>query len=128
MAICGLGEGLEPGLQSLGSYIVGKPNHATLFTFVSLLDVLGDFLGGPIMAWTYTIRGSDGLSAGYCFFLAAVSFRPRILRTPHLPWSRFSLVAFFLLRALSGRRAHEHWARTCLDHLEDNWIQEVPHR
>ena len=78
MAICGLGEGFEPGLQSFGSYIVGNANHATFFAFVSMLDVAGDLLAGPIMAWSYTIRGVDQLPAGYGFLLSAV----RIEDTP----------------------------------------------
>lgn len=73
MAICGFGEGLEPGLQSFGSYLVKKESHANFFSFVSMLDVVGDLLGGPIMAAAYTIRGPDHLPAGYCFLLSAVS-------------------------------------------------------
>lgn len=78
MGICGLGEGLEPGLQSFGSYIVGKANNATFFTFASLLGVAGELLGSPIMAWSYTIRGADHLPAGFCFLFSAV----RIHRAP----------------------------------------------
>ena len=72
MTICGLGEGLEPALQSFGSSIVGKANHASFFTLVSMIEVVGDLLGGPIMAWAYTVRGTDQLPAGYCFLLSAV--------------------------------------------------------
>jgi len=79
MAICGLGEGFEPGLQSLGSYIVGKANHASFFAFAGMLNVLGDLLSGPIMAWAYTIRGEDLLPIGYCFLLSAVSFQKTLV-------------------------------------------------
>jgi hypothetical protein len=72
MALCGLGEGLEAGLQSIGTYIVGGEKHAPFFAFVSILDVVGDLLGGPIMAGAYTIRRKDGLPAGFCFVLSAV--------------------------------------------------------
>ena len=72
MAIGGLGEGLEAALQSFGSYVVGKANHAAFFSFVSMLDVVGDSLGGPIMAWAYTFRGAKNLPAGHCFLLSAV--------------------------------------------------------
>jgi hypothetical protein len=79
MAICGFGEGLEAGLQSFGSFVVGKANYATLFTFMSMLDVVGDLLGGPIMAWAFTMRGADQLPAGYCFLLSAVCITPNTI-------------------------------------------------
>ena len=87
MAICGFGEGLEAGLQSFGSFIVGKANYATLFTFVSMLDVVGDLLGGPIMAWAYTVRGADQLPAGYCFLLSAVCITPNTILDTSLKYS-----------------------------------------
>lgn len=72
MGVAGFGEGLESGLQSLGSYIVREANFATFFSFVSMLDVSAELLGGPIMAAAYSIRGVDKLSLGYCFLLSAV--------------------------------------------------------
>ncbi|KAK6066405.1 MFS transporter [Seiridium cupressi] len=55
--ICGFGERLEVGLQSLGSYLVGQAHHATFFSFVSVLGVFGEVLGGPVMAGAYAVRG-----------------------------------------------------------------------
>jgi hypothetical protein len=81
MGVAGFGEGLESGLQSLGSYIVGEANFATFFSFVSMLDVSAELFGGPIMAAAYSIRGADNLSLGYCFLLSAVRV---LLRRHHL--------------------------------------------
>ncbi|KAM0807545.1 putative Major facilitator superfamily (MFS) profile domain-containing protein [Seiridium cardinale] len=72
--ICGFGEGLEVGLQSLGSYLVGEAHHATFFSFVSVLGVFGELLGGPVMAGVYAVRGQDSLPMGYCFLLSMVLF------------------------------------------------------
>ncbi|RDW58289.1 hypothetical protein BP5796_12219 [Coleophoma crateriformis] len=72
--ICGLGEGLEVGLQSLGSYIVGEAKLATFFSFVSILSVAGELLGGPIMAISYAVRDKDKQPLGLCYLLSAVLF------------------------------------------------------
>lgn len=71
--MCGLSEGLESGLQALGSFIVGSDNHAIFFAFVSNLDVAGDFVGNPVQAAIYTIRDGKGHPAGYAFAFSAVS-------------------------------------------------------
>lgn len=82
MTIGGLGEGLEAALQSFGSYVVGKANHSLFYSFVNMLDVVGDLVGGPIMAWAYTVRGANQLPAGYCFLLSAVRIMPHsIIKT-----------------------------------------------
>lgn len=72
MLLCGLGEGLEPSLQALGSHFAGKAFTAGFFTFVTLIDTLAEFVGGPLTAALFAIRGSEGLSAGYCFLASAV--------------------------------------------------------
>lgn len=72
MAMCGLAEGLEASLQSLGSYIVGESLNANYFSFVSMLDVTAELLGGPIMAGAYQIRNSANSPAGLSFLLSSV--------------------------------------------------------
>jgi hypothetical protein len=72
---CGLGEGLDVGLQSLGSYIVGEAHHGTFFSLSSMLGVAGELLGGPLMAAMYAVRDKSGEPLGYCFLLSAVCSR-----------------------------------------------------
>ncbi|KAK9802078.1 putative Major facilitator superfamily (MFS) profile domain-containing protein [Seiridium cardinale] len=91
--ICGFGEGLEVGLQSLGSYLVGEAHHATFFSFVSVLGVFGELLGGPVMAGVYAVRGQDSLPMGYCFLLSMVLFGGLLL-------------ASFLIQSSQNQREH----------------------
>lgn len=77
MFLCGLAEGLEPALQGLGSFIVGRFLNASFFTFITMLDTIAALFGGPVMAGLLSIRNPDGGSAGYCFLLSAVSLRSR---------------------------------------------------
>lgn len=69
---CGLGEGIDVGLQSLGSYIVGEAHYGTFFPLSSMLGVAGELLGGPLMAAMYAFRDRSGEPLGYCFLLSAV--------------------------------------------------------
>jgi hypothetical protein len=67
MGICGLAEGLEAALQSVGVGIVGQDLYAGFFTFISVLDTTALFIGGPV------IRDAAGLPAGYCYIFSLVS-------------------------------------------------------
>jgi hypothetical protein len=69
---CGLGEGIDVGLQSLGSYIVGEAHYGTFFPLSSMLGVAGELLGGPLMVAMYAFRDRSGQPLGYCFLLSAV--------------------------------------------------------
>jgi hypothetical protein len=80
MAVAGFAEGLEPSLQALGAYMVGASFNANFFAFVSVLDLVGEILGGPVMASAYRVRDTSGAPAGYAFLLSAVS--PRSLLIP----------------------------------------------
>lgn len=73
MLFAGLAEGLEPAIQGFASGVVGRTMNASLFTFMSMLDTVAELLGGPLMAAAYRIRDANGLPAGYCFLLSAVS-------------------------------------------------------
>lgn len=75
MTFCGLGQGLEAALQALGSFVSGPTLNAGFFTFVTFLDTLAEFLGGPIMAGLFSITNRHGVSAGYCFLASGVSAR-----------------------------------------------------
>ena len=72
MLLIGFAEGIDPALQALSSFIVGKALNANFFALVSMLDAIAELLGGPLMAHTYSIRGADGHLAGFCFLLSAV--------------------------------------------------------
>jgi hypothetical protein len=72
MLLCGLGEGLEPALQALALSLVGSGGTAQLFSLIGTLDALAKLVGGPVMAWTFSIARPDGSPGGYCFLLAAV--------------------------------------------------------
>jgi hypothetical protein len=73
LVICGLGEGLELGLQALGSHLVGDINQAAFFATASILGVIGELVGGPLMAGAYAIRDRNHHPLGYCFLLSTVS-------------------------------------------------------
>ena len=75
LSACGLGEGVDVGLQSLGSYIVGEAHHGTFFPLSSLLGVAGELIGGPLMAALLAVRDQSGKPLGYCFLLSSVCFR-----------------------------------------------------
>jgi hypothetical protein len=81
MLLEGFGQGLEAALQNVGSFVAGKALHAGFFTFVTLLDTLGEFIGAPIMAALFSITDSEGASAGYCFLASMVSHQHNKKRT-----------------------------------------------
>lgn len=69
LVVCGLSEGLDPGLQALATTLVHKVYNARLLTFMSVLEISGKLAGGPVMGWLFGIgrgvddgHGSSGLS------------------------------------------------------------------
>lgn len=74
--VCGLGEGFEPSLKGLATSLSEKSSNAQLLTLVAALEVIARLIGGPLMAWLFSIGrggpeyGSDGL----CFLASAVIF------------------------------------------------------
>ncbi|ORX98666.1 major facilitator superfamily domain-containing protein [Clohesyomyces aquaticus] len=74
MFIAGLAEGLEPSLQALGAFIVGETLGANFFSFVSMLDVVGEIVAGPSMTAIYRVRDVVGNPAGYAFLLSSALF------------------------------------------------------
>lgn len=73
MGICGLAEGLEAALQSVGVGIVGQDLYAGFFTFISVLDTTALFIGGPVMSALFIIRDAARLPASYCYIFSLVS-------------------------------------------------------
>ncbi|KAF2727237.1 MFS general substrate transporter [Polyplosphaeria fusca] len=83
MATAGFAEGLEASLQALGSYIVGDPLNAMFFALVSMLDLVGEIIGGPLMAAAYRIRDASGRPAGFHFLISAVRWRRATIFARH---------------------------------------------
>lgn len=71
---CGVGEGLDVGLQSLGAYIVGEAYYGVFFPLSSRFGVANELLGGPVMAALYVIRDTNNTPSGYCFLQSVVLF------------------------------------------------------
>lgn len=73
--ICGLGAGFEPSLKGLATSLVDSSSNARLLTLVAVLEVIARLIGGPLMAWLFSIgRGGDHGSEGICFLASAVIF------------------------------------------------------
>jgi hypothetical protein len=77
MIIWGLGEGIEPPLQGIASFIVHPDYKARVFTTVARLEGVARLLGGPLMS-SLVIIWWDGrvVSEGLCFLVSAVSSLP----------------------------------------------------
>ena len=71
--LCGSGEGLSPSVQALALNAITSLDNAALFAFLGVIDTLGKLIGGPVMAFLFSIRDAGGHSIGYCFSLSAVS-------------------------------------------------------
>jgi hypothetical protein len=73
MAGCGLGEGLEPALQGLITYLVDSDKTVRLFTTLAVCDTIAEFVGGPVTARLMEIGRRPGhASDGYCFLGSSV--------------------------------------------------------
>ena len=73
--VCGLGEGFEPSLKGLATSLVDSSYNARLLTLVAVLEVIARLIGGPLMAWLFSIgRGENYGSEGICFLASAVIF------------------------------------------------------
>ena len=79
MTGCGLGEGIEPALQGLITYLTDSRRNAQLFTTIAMADTMGELMGGPLAARLMAIgRTPDDPSQGLCFLASSVcgSFSP----------------------------------------------------
>lgn len=76
MAGCGLGEGLEPALQGLITYLVDSDKTVRLFTTLAVCDTIAEFVGGPVTARLMEIGRRPGhASDGYCFLGSSVRLK-----------------------------------------------------
>lgn len=72
--IWGLGEGLEPGLQGLAMFFVEEGYTARMFAIIARLNLIGEMIGGPLMAKLLLIgyKGRFQLE-GLAFLVSSVS-------------------------------------------------------
>lgn len=71
---CGLGEGLEPSLQGLVTYIANTKQTARLFSILAVYDTIAELIGGPLAASLLKIgRRPEHPSDGICFLNSSVS-------------------------------------------------------
>lgn len=70
---CGLGEGLEPSLQSVASSLVGKDATGRMFAAVAALETFAQMIAGPLMAKLLSVGfGLNQLWHGLPYFVASV--------------------------------------------------------
>ena len=71
----GLGEGTEPALQGIVTWINDPAHYSQLFTTLAIVDTISELIGGPLTATLMSIgRTDDTASAGYCFLASAGMF------------------------------------------------------
>lgn len=73
--ICGLSEGLEPALQGLATASITETYTARMFTTLAVIETVGKLIGGPLMAWLFSIgRSKNSGSKGFNFLTSSVIF------------------------------------------------------
>ena len=80
MLFAGLGEGMEPALQGLITYLTNSSANTQLFAVLALVDTVAEFTGGPLTASLMAIGRSEQpkhASDGWCFFASSVRSNPR---------------------------------------------------
>ena len=71
---CGLGEGMEPALQGLITFLADSRRNAQLFTTIAMADTMGELTGGPLTALLMAVGRTPGHpSDGLCFLASSVS-------------------------------------------------------
>ena len=71
----GLGEGIEPALQGVLTFITDPTDYSQLFGILALVDSIAELVGGPLNASLMAVgRSSNTPSAGMNFLSSAVSF------------------------------------------------------
>ncbi|MCJ1251903.1 hypothetical protein MMC30_009141 [Trapelia coarctata] len=71
MLFAGRGEGIEPALQGLITYLTDSSANTQLFTILALVDTVAEFTGGPLTTSLMAIGRSEEpkhASDGWCFF------------------------------------------------------------
>ena len=77
----GLGEGTEPALQGLITFITEPSDYSQLFGVLALVDSVAGLIGGPVSASLMTVgRSQDSDSNGLNFLSSAVSITVSTMR------------------------------------------------
>lgn len=100
MVGCGLGEGMEPALQGLVTYLTDSAHNAQLFTTLAVFDTIAELAGGPLTASLMAIGRRPGhASDGYCFLASSVRIQMHSTLCSRLKDIRSCLevLGFFLL-------------------------------
>lgn len=80
MVGCGLGEGMEPALQGLVTYLTDSAHNAQLFTTLAVFDTIAELTGGPLTASLMAIGRTPGhASDGYCFLASSVCIQIHLI-------------------------------------------------
>ena len=80
MFLCGLGEGIEPSLQGVATFITDSTQNTVLFISIAVCDTVAELTGGPLAAQLLAIgRRSDHASYGISFVMSSVSRLPKFL-------------------------------------------------
>lgn len=69
--ICGLSEGLEPGLQGLATSLIDSTYNARMFTTIAVIETVARLIGGPLMARLFSIGRSEGHGSKAINFLTS---------------------------------------------------------
>ncbi len=70
----GLGEGIEPALQGLITFLTDSRRNAQLFTTTAMVDTIAELMGGPLTASLIAVGRRPGHpSDGLCFLASSVS-------------------------------------------------------
>jgi hypothetical protein len=65
----GLGEGAEPALQGIVTWINDPAHYSQLFTTLAIVDTVSELIGGPLTATLMSIGRKDNTaSPGYFFW------------------------------------------------------------
>lgn len=71
---CGLGEGLEPALQGLVTYLTDSSRNLKLYSILAMCDTAAELISGPLTARLLEIGRRPGhASDGICFLTSSVS-------------------------------------------------------
>lgn len=74
MVGCGFGEGIEPALQGLVTFVTDSGQNARVFTTVAVCDTIAELTGGPVTARLMEIGRRPGHpSDGICFLASSVT-------------------------------------------------------
>jgi hypothetical protein len=104
---CGLGEGLEPALQGLVTFLIDSSQTVQLFSSLAVCDTIAELVGGPMTARLLEIGRRPGhASDGICFLSSAVCYFQAFsnhFRTAHAQQGIFCMLAIYSLRINPGR-------------------------